>query len=486
MKGQLSRLLLLLAFLSSTSSTCYEPTDSDPYLYFSHKTAYQLIYNSKFKPVPYCRPTFVWMFIRHGTSYPNSNESFAIRQLHQFKERVIKNHEQRGGPFLVLYVILHNLEILLCYWYFADGMLCRNVLDSLRRWEFEVNPASEDDISPQGKMDMHLMAKRMKDKMSEVLFNENNQNTYKIYSSEDNKVINSAEEFAKTMFGEDYITNVPIEIVPNNSSYIGLESCPKWTEEIQNSEASMFLKSPEYMNMISQISKRLGFLDNITDEIILAMYESCRYNKALVLESYPAWCGLFTRQELQLLEYYEDLDYYYKYGYGSEINEKVGCPIAQELLGYLNAVAKDDPEIPSAVFRFGSSAGLMTTLLALGIVKDSVPLTHTNYHDQNRRQWKMSQVDPFSGNLAAVFYKCDQGGEENKVMFYLNEGVYDYPGCNVGLCSWRFIENNFKEYLEPNGCHEVCHDESRASGVRLSAVILVTALLSAALALPRV
>lgn len=30
------------------------------------------------------------------------------------------------------------------------------------------------------------------------------------------------------------------------------------------------------------------------------MYDSCCYNKALVLESYPAWCGLFTRQELQV------------------------------------------------------------------------------------------------------------------------------------------------------------------------------------------
>lgn len=55
MKGQSSRVLLLLAFLSADLSggeSCYEPTDQDPYLYFSHKTAYQLIFNSKFKPVP--------------------------------------------------------------------------------------------------------------------------------------------------------------------------------------------------------------------------------------------------------------------------------------------------------------------------------------------------------------------------------------------------------------------------------------------------
>jgi len=43
-----------------------------------------------------------------------------------------------------------------------------------------VNPASEDDISPQGRMDMQLMAKRTKDKMSEVLVKEINQNTFKV------------------------------------------------------------------------------------------------------------------------------------------------------------------------------------------------------------------------------------------------------------------------------------------------------------------
>lgn len=64
--------------------------------------------------------------------------------------------------------------------YFTDGFLCKSVLDSLKRWEFEVNPTSEDDISPQGRMDMNLMAKRTKDKMSDVLGKEINQNTFKV------------------------------------------------------------------------------------------------------------------------------------------------------------------------------------------------------------------------------------------------------------------------------------------------------------------
>lgn len=47
-----------------------------------------------------CRPTFVWNFIRHGTNYPNFNESSAIRKLHQFRDRVIQNHEERRSMLI--------------------------------------------------------------------------------------------------------------------------------------------------------------------------------------------------------------------------------------------------------------------------------------------------------------------------------------------------------------------------------------------------
>lgn len=67
--------------------------------------------------------------------------------------------------------------------YFIDGHLCKSVLDSLKLWEFEVNPNSEDGISPQGRMDMQLMARRTKDKMSEIFIKkEINENTFKVNS----------------------------------------------------------------------------------------------------------------------------------------------------------------------------------------------------------------------------------------------------------------------------------------------------------------
>lgn len=37
-------------------------------------------------------------------------------------------------------------------------------------------------------------------------------------------------------------------------------------------------------------------------------------------------------------------------------------------------------------------------------------------------------------------------------MFYLNEHVVRYPGCDVGMCSWSFLKNKFGEYAEHNSC----------------------------------
>lgn len=35
---------------------------------------------------------------------------------------------------------------------------------------------------------------------------------------------------------------------------------------------------------------------------------------------------------LQLMEYREDLEYYYRSGYGNEINVKLGCPTVKDLI----------------------------------------------------------------------------------------------------------------------------------------------------------
>lgn len=42
----------------------------------------------------------------------------------------------------------------------------------------------------------------------------------------------------------------------------------------------------------------------------------------------------FTRQDLKRFEYAEDLETYYKFGYGSPTNRKIGCPLVKELVDF--------------------------------------------------------------------------------------------------------------------------------------------------------
>lgn len=47
---------------------------------------------------------------------------------------------------------------------------------------------------------------------------------------------------------------------------------------------------------------------------------------------YPsAWCAAFTKEHLKILEYAEDLKYYYNDGYGHEMNAKLGCPPLKDM-----------------------------------------------------------------------------------------------------------------------------------------------------------
>ena len=56
------------------------------------------------------------------------------------------------------------------------------------------------------------------------------------------------------------------------------------------------------------------------------IYDMCRFEKAWRIEKVSTWCAAFSKKELQILEYREDLDYYYYTGPGREINSKLGCP----------------------------------------------------------------------------------------------------------------------------------------------------------------
>ncbi|KAI5723557.1 hypothetical protein M8J76_008015 [Diaphorina citri] len=279
----------------------------------------------------------------------------------------------------------------------------------------------------------------------------------------------SAEAFVEGLFG-GRASSVIIPPAQDNEMLIKpYINCTPWEQavddEIHTREATLFEEGPLMKGLIASVSRRLGFTYNLTLEKIDQIYETCRYEKALHLQTLPAWCASFSKRELKILEYYEDLKYYYKDGFGNNVSGRMACPLVKDMFEKFSKTATlRDPTLTDigqlGTFYFTHTTMILLLLHRLDIAHDKVPPTHDNFATQNKRLWRTSLIDPFAANLAAV-------------AFYLNEHIVDYPGCNVGLCSWSFLENKFRTVVQPETCNlDFCFNASPSLSPALGVVLL--------------
>ena len=83
--------------------------------------------------------------------------------------------------------------------------------------------------------------------------------------------------------------------------------------------------------MFSNISQSPN---DISDDIH-TMYMTCAFETAWKRQYSSPWCGVFTEQDLTLLEYSEDLEYYWVDGYGYDINHEQACPLLTDMFEHM-------------------------------------------------------------------------------------------------------------------------------------------------------
>lgn len=181
----------------------------------------------------------------------------------------------------------------------------------------------------------------------------------------------------------------------------------------------------------------------------------------------------FTPNQVNAIEYWEDLGAYYELGYGSSLNPNIPCEAVKDMMKHLKS-----RDLPKAVAYFGHSASIQLFLTALGAAKDFDALTADNYVNMMRRKYRTSLLAPFASNVAAIKYECPQEVERNKVMFFLNEKPLEFGWCKVGLCDWSDVEEKYKKYVNadcPNTfCTSSAHSLSLGVGQLLLPVIFFT------------
>lgn len=136
----------------------------------------------------------------------------------------------------------------------------------------------------------------------------------------------------------------------------------------------------------------------LTDDNITALYDLCRYTWSAVDNKFSPWCAVFTKDDLEVLEYIQDLKHYYRNGYGTSVNELFGrVPLANLLESFESAKKGHGKKIVTYVTHATMLDQIYT---ALGLFKDSAKLNGLNR--DRERKWRSSKISVFSANLIAV------------------------------------------------------------------------------------
>jgi len=122
---------------------------------------------------------------------------------------------------------------------------------------------------------------------------------------------------------------------------------------------------------------------------------------------------------------------------------------------------------PKGVFYFGHSSNVFSTIVRLGIARDTSPLLSSNFDDMHDRQWKSSYLSPFASNVMAVLYECHG---VTKVTFFVNgiPMVVEKYGCT--LCPWELIDNLFDPIISSPSC---TFDRSSSASIVSETIVIL-------------
>lgn len=157
--------------------------------------------------------------------------------------------------------------------------------------------------------------------------------------------------------------------------------------------------------MLAQVNAKLGFTGGIelNSRQVRTIWEWCRWEDTSDLQA--PWCLAFSVANHAVLDYFEDLDFFYNQGYGlpnRRLAENLNCELVQDLLQYLQS----DSATEERVRIYGThSSTLQLFLVSMGFFEDDFPMNRHNYAQQTLRQWRTGIATPKGANLAVIRYE---------------------------------------------------------------------------------
>ncbi|KAI0316502.1 phosphoglycerate mutase-like protein [Amylostereum chailletii] len=203
---------------------------------------------------------------------------------------------------------------------------------------------------------------------------------------------------------------------------------------------------------------------NFTTTDVIAMQQLCAYESVAL--GYSSFCDLFTEEEWESYEYYNDLSFWYSNGPGNPAAAAQGVGYVQEFISRLTqtpittfgtsvngSIVSNNVTFPlnQPLYVDASHDTVISTIavaLNLTSLAKSGPLPADRIDTD--RQWIVSHISPFATNLVAQVLSCPANDRPTHVRWILNDAVVPLTGvrgCKAdqnGLCELGAYINGTK------------------------------------------
>ncbi|ORX81301.1 phosphoglycerate mutase-like protein [Basidiobolus meristosporus CBS 931.73] len=372
-----------------------------------------------------CNLTQLHLISRHGTRYPSARDALEFARLGKLFSKAIK-HDGRYS------------------W--------------MSSWESPYLVSQEYQLAPSGALDLYRLSKRCRSRYHDFFRGQGyDPRLYSFLSSQKDRSGESGSAFGIGLFegtgplGETRIQPVYIYTIP-----LGLDqelaikyACEKWLAQSRDNVRLGAVKRHFSKHYIKKTANRISeeFALNVTTLDVKYIYKLCGF-EASIHQRRSTWCDLLRDDEILELELLGDFESYYKYSYGSAMNSKMACALVTKLVTQVEDHLRGASST-RAYFKFGHAETLLFLSTLLNLRKDPAQWTISNIPKLlQERDFRTSELTPFSANVFFEIYQCAQGGG-TRVRLLVNERPTQIPGCRELLCSWEEAKGLLKDSI---GC----------------------------------
>ncbi|XP_049873023.1 multiple inositol polyphosphate phosphatase 1-like [Pectinophora gossypiella] len=417
---------LLSLVVSGSEFSCYF-NNACPFQMFGSKTPYDTGRGDlrDFKKLEGCEAVSLWSIHRHGNRNPGSSVTAAVKVIAGLKDQIVQAFDQ------------------------GSSLLCATDIDEFRKWTWnETLETTPSYLTGVGYEELYGIGSRIRAAYPELL----NGSTEDYYFRPTNyqRTITSAMGFVHGLTDGTSLKVAIDEPRDVDDVIQPYANCQKYQETVRDAPildkvVAELESSPDYAAIRHAVQKRLGIAYQITTEDVFSIYELCRFYRSWDEKKQSPWCSMFTNEELVILDYRDDLRHYYRNGYGSWVNSRLGEQPLRDLYQKLSAATQGQGQ--KIVSYFSHDAMMEMVYCALQLFNDREPLRGDNRNPD--RLWRTSYIGAMAINMITVLNRCQESGTEAyRVQIFVGEKVTEL--CPVEGCSWEEFEHMFKQFNDTN------------------------------------